>query len=281
MKNRGFTLLELMLVVAIMGFMGAMAVGGYRAMRRGMEERSAMQNASTFIRSAYQRAQVDRMPVAVYFWNETEREESGATTPIVVGKAVAIRRAGRITKVPDASTLIDEFGDLRYSRLIIDEDDNDTGESSYKTKGGSISLYRMNGDEGSQMMRSTIEETTVSYKENAYLPGEEKARTYTIYAYSVVDRNGVSWKAGDAYGFEFADLTLPVNYLFGTSWSRTTRSPIDGEKVLRFNPKYGSSAVASGTGDTMTITSLRPGASGSLEAKKVGTTTSPTRKLEN
>ncbi len=278
MKKRGFTLLELMLVVAIMGFMGAMAVGGYRAMRRGMEERSALQNAGMFIRAAYQRAQVDRQPVAVYLWNETEREESGATTPIVVGKAVAVRRAGRITKVPDASTLVDEFGDLRFSRLVLDEDSGEE-DNSTSAEGSGISLYRMNGDEGSKMMRSTVRESTVRKNENAYIGGEQK--TYDVYAYAVQDKGGVSWKAGDAYGFEFADLTLPVNYLFGSTWSRTVRSPVAGETVLRFNPKYGSSSVSSGTGDTVKISSLRPGASGSLEAKNVGTTTSPTKQLEN
>ena len=36
MKRRAFTLLELLLVVAIMGFMGTVTVNGYRAMRRGM-----------------------------------------------------------------------------------------------------------------------------------------------------------------------------------------------------------------------------------------------------
>ena len=99
MNRKAFTLLELLLVMAIMGFMGTVAVGGYRAMRRGMEERSVMQNVNQFIRSAYQRAQIDRQPVAVYFWNETLREETGDEPIQVVGKAVAVRRSGRLTQV--------------------------------------------------------------------------------------------------------------------------------------------------------------------------------------
>ena len=71
--KRAFTLLELLVVIGIMGFMGTISVGGYRAMRRGMEERGVMQNVNQFIRSAYQRAQIERQPVAVYFWNETLR----------------------------------------------------------------------------------------------------------------------------------------------------------------------------------------------------------------
>ena len=77
-NKRAFTLLELLVVMAIMGFMGTLSVAGYRAMRRGMEERSVMQNVNQFIRSAYQRAQIDRQPVSVYFWNETLRDASNA-----------------------------------------------------------------------------------------------------------------------------------------------------------------------------------------------------------
>ncbi len=278
MNRKAFTLLELMLVVAIMGFMGAMAVGGYRAMRRGMEERSVMQNANMFIRSAYQRAQIDRLPVAVYFWNETQRQASNSGVPLVVGKAVAVRRAGRLTKVPDASTLMDEFGDLRFNRLILDEDD-DEEDTSTSSKGVGVFLYRMNGDEGSQMMRSTVKGTTVKKQENAYIRGRQIS--YDVYAYSVQDKNGVSWKAGDAYGFEFEDLTLPANYLFGSSWSQSVQSPVKGETVIRFLPKLGGASQSSGTGDTIQICSLRPGASGTLEAKRVGTTDSPTKQLEN
>ena len=34
MTKRAFTLLELLVVIALMGFLGTVAVGGYRAMRR-------------------------------------------------------------------------------------------------------------------------------------------------------------------------------------------------------------------------------------------------------
>ncbi len=95
--RRGFTLLELLVVIAIMGLLGTASVGGYRAMQRGMEERGVMQNVNEFIRAAYQRAQIDRQPVAVYFWNECIREESDMQTAVVVGKAVAVRRSGRVT----------------------------------------------------------------------------------------------------------------------------------------------------------------------------------------
>ena len=121
--------MELLVVIAIMGILGTVSVGGYRAMQRGMEDRGVMQNVNQFIRSAYQRAQIDRLPVNVYFWNETLREESDVETAIVVGKAIAVRRSGRFTKV-QGSYLYDEFGDLNYNRLVLDEDDEDGMDAS-------------------------------------------------------------------------------------------------------------------------------------------------------
>ena len=48
------------MVVLIMGILGSITVGGYRAMQRGMEERGVMENVNHFIRAAYRRAQIDR-----------------------------------------------------------------------------------------------------------------------------------------------------------------------------------------------------------------------------
>ena len=47
--KKAFTLLELLVVITIMGIMGSLAVSGYRQMRRGMEERSVVQNVNQFM----------------------------------------------------------------------------------------------------------------------------------------------------------------------------------------------------------------------------------------
>ena len=52
MKRSAFTLIELLMVIMIMGLLGTVTVGGYRAMQRGMEERGVMENANHFIRAA-------------------------------------------------------------------------------------------------------------------------------------------------------------------------------------------------------------------------------------
>ncbi|MCR5413895.1 MAG: type II secretion system GspH family protein [Kiritimatiellae bacterium] len=280
MKRGGFTLLELLLVIGIMAFMGAMAVGGYQTMRRGMENRSVMQSVNHFIRAAYQRAQIDRQPVAVYFWNETQRVDSPTEPPIAVGKAVAVRRAGRFTRVI-GDYLIDEFGDLRFNRLILsaDEEDEDSGNTGSSGKGNGVFVYPMNGDEGNQVKRTTVDEMTVKKPDTAFIDGRQVS--IDTYAYYVQNPGGIQWKAGDAYGFEFADLTLPNNYIFGKDWSRNISSPVKGESIMRFNVSSGGSAVSSGTGDTIEVANLRQASGGSYSAKKVAVSDSPTKQLEN
>ena len=280
MNRKAFTLLELLLVMAIMGFMGTVAVGGYRAMRRGMEERSVMQNVNQFIRSAYQRAQIDRQPVAVYFWNETLREEAGDEPIQVVGKAVAVRRSGRLTQV-DNDKLYDEFGDL----MPVRDSDGKVVMSSAKDSAG-IYLYKLNGDEQSgRMERSTVAEQPVRFEadEPLVLGGMARFRGWA-WTYKPGGQNSVNWKVGTAYGFEFANLQLPVNYLFGASYSKSVRQPVEGESDLHFSvsANSGSGATQGIAGkSTIDVYSLRPGASGALTAQRVATSENPTQQLNS
>ncbi len=273
--RKAFTLMELLVVIAIMGLLGTISVGGYRAMQRGMEERGVMQNVNEFLRAAYQRAQVDRVPVAVWFWNETLREENdtGTATPIVVGKAVAVRRAGRLTKIM-SDDLIDEFGDLRFSRLIVDEDADDTSSGSGSGADSAtdgIYLYPMNGSsDGSSMSRSLVRSTTVRKTISAPLVISTDSQRGEIeaYAYHLVDRGNVSWEVGDAYGFEFAELQLPANFIFGSTFSTRVSDPVrDADK------KYYTVGTSAGSG--VQVSSLRPGTNGELAAHTVGTSDSP------
>ena len=281
--KKAFTLIELLVVVAIMGLLGSASVGGYRAMQRGMEERGVMQNVNQFIRSAYQRAQIDRTLVAVYFWNETIQEETSTDPLIVVGKAVAVRRAGRLTAV-DGKMLVDEFADLRFSRLSIDEDDIKDKDN---VKGvGDVYLYPMNGASDNEN-RSLVYQNTTKYTINDALVQSGQTASIPSYAFllSDNDKGEVAWKIGDAYGFEFSELQLPNNYVFGTGkpYSDRITSPIAGRQVLHFKPglKSASGSVSGGTfgASTIVVSSLRPGPSGDLDALKVGTSERPDQSL--
>ena len=268
--KRAFTLLELLVVITIMAIMGSLAVSGYRQMRRGMEERSVVQNVNQFMRSAYQRAQIDRQAVGVYFWKETLQEASGNKSLVVVGKAIAVRRSGRITNV-QGSYLYDEFGDLNFNRKVVSEDEDDYPSSS-SSNGGKVSLYRFGN---SDLKKSYIYESTVStpITLNLLVSGsEDSTGKVENYAFELADKNGVNWAIGDAYGFEFAEITLPHGYIFGTSFSRSTSNSIAGEKTLFFG-------VGSGGGSTIQISSLRPDSSGNLTAQRVATSDSPSSSI--
>ena len=281
--KKGFTLIELLVVIAIMGIMGTASVGGYRAMQRGIERRGVMQNVNQFIRSAYQRAQIDRAPVAVYFWNETLRQETDNDTIIVVGRAVAVRRSGRFTKI-QGSYLYDEFGDLSYNRLVIDGDDmaeNDSADSGSTSKGNGVYIYSMNGDEGSQPKRSLVSQTTKRFTttEPMLLGGQGQ---FESYAYVLMGNDQVGWRPGDAYGFEFAELELPANYIFGSTYSKSVTSPVTGEDVIRFrvSANSGSGAKQGLDGKSqITVSCLQPDSSGNLTAHKLDTSDSPTKSL--
>lgn len=296
--KRAFTLLELLLVMAIMGMMGTVAVGAYRGMQRGMEERGVMQNVNQFLKSAYSRAQIDRLPVVVYLWNETIQEEKDNKDLVVVGHAVAVRPFGRITGV-QGNYLYDEYGDLRSNANVTSVDDGT--ESSYSGSddaGNRTYIYKIDAS-ASPMRRSIISQTTklLSQREpvfgcsrtvgdsssgDAAGGGMSNMVEIPVYCYvkSSADQSGVSWNTGDAYGFEFQELVLPHNYIFGSSYSKSEKSPISNLSVIpRFLPGANSGTGAAGEANdyTFEVNAIRPDSSGNMTTYKIGSTVDPRR----
>lgn len=257
--------MELLVVMGIMGLLGTVSIGGYRAMKRSMEERGVMQNVNTFIRSAYQRAQIDRQPVAVFFWNETLRFQSSKENEIVVGKAVAVRRAGRLSRVVGSNLLVDEFGDLDR---IYQTDAEESGSSNEST----MYLYPMNKlseiSSTREIKRSTVYTRVTDASEGVVFLSGSKADDGSAYpgqvlawAFEVKDRGGVEWKPGMAYGFEFQNLTLPHNYIFGRSYHKTGSNPVSEAGALVFdvgiNDGQGLSKGGANSASSVEVFSLR------------------------
>ena len=279
--RKAFTLIELLAVIGIMGLLGTISVGGYRAMQRGMEERGAIQNANQFIRSAYERAQIDRVPVKVCFWNELIREETDNDPMIVVGRAVAVRCSGRISKV-SGDLLLDEFSDLSAYRLRFDEDEDREATAAEVKSGEGMYLYNLddmqNSGADSDFKRSIVAQSTARVwgTENSepILDGETDKKILS-YAYVIKDKNGCDWKAGSQYGFEFSEIRLAHNYIFGSRYSKDINKPVEVVRSFKFLPGDESSTVS------IEISSLRPDNSGNLSAQKVADTESPTVSLSN
>ena len=270
MRRCAFTLIELLMVVMIMGILGTVTVGGYRAMQRGMEDRGVMENVNHFIRSAYRRAQIDRQPVAVFYWDELLRGETDTESLIVVGKAVAVRRAGRVTSTEEGG-LCDEFADLDKELLVVDSDDldDDGNKDSGKTAKADnlMAIYKMNsdGDCGRQLVIHTTKPVIVS---DFFTSGKK----VDIQSYAYVPADGAKWEVGDAYGFEFAEIQLPHGYTFGSE-KLTHAGGEPNVKHLWFN-------VGENPGSPdVKVYCLRPNKAGELEPKLVDKIKSPKDKL--
>lgn len=279
----GFTLIELLVVVAIMGMMGGLTVASYRAMRQGMEEKSVLQNTSQFLRLAYQRSRIDYVPVQVYYWNETRQVEDEDHELVAMGRAVAVRRSGRITKV-SGRKIYDEFGDFDALRHVNEDGEiDDAGADNEGAKG--MALYRVNGDETSPRRclvgPDAIVETLsplgmASYPKEADESSERvDSRGDTVRRFGLYVRDAGSvgtWRVGDAYGFEFAEIELPQGYLFSNaSFDKSRLTDNFNAKLLRYDPQGGDDASS-----RINVSALRPNNNGVLDKVDIGSCEAPT-----
>ena len=223
----GFTLMELMVVVGIMAFLGLAATNGYNALQRGVAERGAVDAASALLKAAKERAIVDRMPTAVFCYNRMIREASDIDNAVIVGEAVAIRRAGRITKVA-GQFLYDEFGDLDRSYNTTD----DKGELS-DGNGKGMRLWRFDDKMMSEMQYSIVAPEVYEDKDIggciSFAPwGDQidgggmsssniQIRACAFYDLGTSGHKPPSWQVGNGYGFEFQTLRLPEGFVFGSA----------------------------------------------------------------
>ena len=138
-------------------------------------------------------------------------------------------------------------------------------------------LYYMDGNDSS-FKRSVVSQTTKRTQSNERMLATGGEAEIESYAFSVMDAGGVTWKRGDAYGFEFAELELPHNFIFGTAYSRSLANPVTEVKKINFKvgKNTGSGAVNALDGDySIRVSSLRPGSSGEIEAQKVNDSDDP------
>ena len=229
--KKGFTLIELLTVVGIMAMLGVAASNGYRALARGMRERSAVAAASAALRGARERALVDRRPTIIFCYNRMVREPNANAdvNGIVVGAMTAIRCAGRISGIGDGGDLLyDEFADL--DRVYRSTDDK---EDCKETIG--LRLFRY---DKSDMRYSIIAEAVLQDKAMAYVPSYGDSTEVMLTAFYNLRRSQhePSWKIGDRYAFEFIDIELPEGFVFGKGNLPTRAGEIVVVEKFEFDP---------------------------------------------
>ena len=244
--RRAFTLMELMVVVGIMAFLGIAATNGYNALQRGVAERSAVDAASALLKAAKERAMVDRVPTAVFCYNRMLRKSTEDENAVIVGEAVAIRRSGRITCV-QGKYLYDEFGDLDRSY------DRTTQVSELGERKG-MRLWRFDDTQMNRMMYSVVADGVF---DDDQMPGLSFApwgdrlsdtggggtqssnvniRVCAFYDLGTSGHPPPSWQVGNGYGFEFQTLRLPDGFVFGSTVPSDV-GRVEEAGAFTFNPQ--------------------------------------------
>lgn len=255
----GFTLVELLVVMGLMGMLAAFSIGGYNAAVRGMEERGVKESVVSLIRLAEQRALIDGVPTMVILSNRRLKAAGDDQAEMSVGDAVAVRMAGRISQV-DGSFVVDEFAGWENT---YPQDGHDRDPE--------MRLYRISSQKGANLDTfSSLVPPFVTAKQmpDQYLVGAGMItnQNFRVWGFEVKD-GYKNWKAGDPYGFEIGNLTLPRNYIFGTS--KPTDEKGEVASVLYFAPESLSASQYKFTsfGDNVTIAAIRARAGGSQAVK--------------
>jgi len=279
MKNKGFTLLELLMVVAVMGLLGAVATAGYYAAVTSMEVRGAKESVASVMRAAWQRAATDHVPTGVLFYNQLLRTGSDDNSAVAVGVAVAVRAGGRVSCVVNDKYLFDEFNDINYGRRSLKKSMKGAQKEAVRNKSASVLLYRID------MAKEEIGISAINdyVQERDYDSGacDETmaaeggvATNVSSYAFVIADKNVPSahktangkWRAGDLYGYEIAVIQLPHNMVFGDNDGNIPNSIDTPVKANVINPIFfRSDGTRKGSGIVKMATCRTKDASGLLK----------------
>jgi len=139
-RRRGFTLLELLAVMSIMGMLTTLAVTSYFSAIRGMARRSAVKHFVDSLYLARQRACIEGVRVSVIAFNEPAGENKSEPVP----SYVVCKEIGRITRISTSDSVklwVDEFTQLDKMFGTEDEMFNQGGNASgYR---GSMRIYNL------------------------------------------------------------------------------------------------------------------------------------------
>jgi prepilin-type N-terminal cleavage/methylation domain-containing protein len=216
-RNRGgFSLIELLAVMAIVAMLSTLAVTSYFSAIRGMSSRTARDNFYNALMMARQRACIDGCRVSLIVFNEAAAfDASGTAISDLAASFVVCRELGRFSFV-SGNFLFDEFSDL--GSLFRKKQAGD----SANTSAGSVKLYNLSQGAwtlvGPYVDWKTVGSSADSSAELLYSGGSFSIKAHALERLKRhrIDREyEPDWKTGDSYGVEITPIkSLPKGFVF-------------------------------------------------------------------
>ena len=266
-RAEGFSLMELLAVMAIMALLTTLAVTSYFGAVRGMARRSAVSHFANTLILARQRACMENSRICVMAFNEI----TGAQNTDVTPSYVVCKELGRLTFINAGSSpinLVDEFTEIDKMFGLLKLDYN------YR---GSVRLYNLSKGKWSNVypwveQYPFQQEVGLKNRRSAsghpYMTTAEKNNGYTLNAFAfginetIPNANAADsdWRVGDPYGIEVAPVAaLPRFFEFQTlgksvSSAITVTFTPDGRArkaqsvvIIETQPPYKRTGVTVGT----------------------------------
>ncbi|HOF62443.1 MAG TPA: type II secretion system protein [Candidatus Latescibacteria bacterium] len=215
-KNRGgFSLVELLAVMAIVAMLSTLAVTSYFSAIRGMTSRTARDNFYNALMMARQRACIDGCRVSLIIFNDAAAfDAAGTAISDLAASFVVCRELGRFSFVGgNGNLLFDEFSDL--GSLFRPKQ---AGDSSSTSHAGAVKLYNLSRGTWTLVGPYVDWRTVGSSVDLLYSGGSFSINAHALERLTgsgTASGSGVSWETGDSYGVEITPVkALPKGYVF-------------------------------------------------------------------
>jgi len=212
-NRRGFSLMELLAVMAIMGLLATVAVTGYFSAIRSMSRRRAVSNLVAMLQQARQRACIDGTRTALVCYN-IKNDASSSDLKTITPAYVVCKALGRITS-NDNGIIGDEFTPLNTIFGVKTVNANNTPALNTF---GTRRLYNISRT-GWTDVETTVEEGAYKVDLISGITGENfqpSPKLLWCFRKASGGSDTADWQIGDLYGIESSPLAMmPKNIYFG------------------------------------------------------------------